>query len=163
MSSQGKRRFFRFSLRSLLIVSTVLYISLGWLAWRVNRARRQETAINLLKADGTLLYRDQFDMFAVAMARWTGRWNYGDVRELVLAHDLYKPLPITFSPQEIDLLRDFPCLKDLEIHSAQCEETIVRLAEVDSLEFVALRMNSANDPGVSKLEALRPDLEVVTK
>ena len=47
-------RWLRFSLRTLLVVMTVLCV---WLGWKVNAARRQKEAVDaILKAGGTAIY-----------------------------------------------------------------------------------------------------------
>ena len=49
-----RRRWFRFSLRMLLVVVTVLCV---WLGFKVNAARRQKEAVEaILKAGGQVSY-----------------------------------------------------------------------------------------------------------
>jgi hypothetical protein len=56
--TKPKRRWFRFSLRMLLVVVTVLCV---WLGFKVNAARRQKEAVELiLKAGGTITYDYQW-------------------------------------------------------------------------------------------------------
>ena len=53
-----RRRWFRFSLRMLLVVMTVLCV---WLGFKVNAARRQKEAVEaILKAGGTVTYDWQY-------------------------------------------------------------------------------------------------------
>ena len=155
-----RHRQLRYSLRGLVVVLTVFCV---WFGFRVQRSHQQQLAMERLKSRGTFLYQTQEDTLATILRRSTGTLAYGDVVEIILAHDVYKPLPIEFDPDEIDHLKDFPYLKTLHIHSSQRTETILRLADVTSLEVVGLHTHDATDPGVLALRRLRPDLQIITK
>ncbi len=56
-SAKPARRWFRFSLRSLLLLVAVLAIPLGWLGWKVNRARNQRIVVTeLQKLNAQFIY-----------------------------------------------------------------------------------------------------------
>ena len=44
-SAKDRRRWLRFSLRTLLVLMTVLGVALGWLGVQVNRVRKQRDAV----------------------------------------------------------------------------------------------------------------------
>jgi len=44
-----KRRFFRFSLRTLLVVVVLLSVGMGWFAFKMRQAERQRKAVEALK------------------------------------------------------------------------------------------------------------------
>src|SRR5689334_19846235 len=48
-SAPPKRRWFQFSLRTLLILTTVVAIGCGWFAMKIRRARRQDAAVEALR------------------------------------------------------------------------------------------------------------------
>jgi len=55
------RRRFQFSLRSLLAFMLLLSVPLGWLAWKMQRAKRQREAVEgILKAGGRIGYDYEF-------------------------------------------------------------------------------------------------------
>ena len=43
--AQPRRRWFRFSLRTLFILVTVLSVPLGWVGWELNQVRKERHAI----------------------------------------------------------------------------------------------------------------------
>lgn len=53
-----KRRWLRFSLRTLLIVVVLLSLALGWLAKEMVRAERQRTAVEAIREAGGWVYYD---------------------------------------------------------------------------------------------------------
>ena len=59
--SKSKRRWYRFSLRTLLVVILLLCVLLGWFALKMRQAERQRRAVEAIrKAGGTVLYDYQF-------------------------------------------------------------------------------------------------------
>jgi Leucine-rich repeat (LRR) protein len=59
---KSRRRWLRFSLRTLLVFVLVLSVPLGWFAWRLDKARRQREVVEaILKAGGSVVYDYQLD------------------------------------------------------------------------------------------------------
>jgi hypothetical protein len=52
MTSAPKRRWFRFSLRTLLVVVTVLGSVLGWVTWNLNWIRERHATMTWYKQNG---------------------------------------------------------------------------------------------------------------
>ncbi len=64
-----KRRWFRFSLRTLLIVVLLLSLPLGWFALKMREAEKQRKAVEAIeKAGGTVWYDYQEDESGMLMA-----------------------------------------------------------------------------------------------
>jgi hypothetical protein len=54
-----KRRWFRFSLRTFLVIVTLICV---WLGWKINEARKQKQAVEAIQANGgTVLYDFEVD------------------------------------------------------------------------------------------------------
>ncbi len=59
---KSRRRFLRFSLRTLLICMIVVGFGLGWLGWKVHQARKQrQVVVWVQEMGGRVLYDFQFD------------------------------------------------------------------------------------------------------
>ena len=70
-ASVGKRRWFRFGLRTLMLTITVLCV---WLGFKVNAARRQHEAVEaILQAGGTVAY--DYQMVPVALPGYAETFN----------------------------------------------------------------------------------------
>ena len=63
-----KRRWFRFSLRTLLIVVMLLSLPLGWLAMKMIQAERQRRAVEAIQeAGGEVFYDWEVDYSGMCM------------------------------------------------------------------------------------------------
>ena len=58
MTTRSKRRRFRFSLRTLLVVFLVLGLGLGWFAYKMRQAERQRRAVEGIEEVGGRVWYD---------------------------------------------------------------------------------------------------------
>ena len=58
---QKRRRWFQFRLRTLFIAILVLSLPLSWFAWRMERARRQKEAVEVISRVGGRVMYDRLD------------------------------------------------------------------------------------------------------
>jgi len=62
MDAKPKRRWFRFSLRTLLVLATIACAGFGWLGVKMQQARRQQQAVEKLEKLGArVVYDYQID------------------------------------------------------------------------------------------------------
>jgi len=59
VSDKPKRRWYQFSLKTLLVVFTLASVSLGWLTYERNEVQKRETAIARIKELGGRVYFDE--------------------------------------------------------------------------------------------------------
>lgn len=113
------RHWFRFKLRTLLILTAIVAVPLSWIAWRLEEVRQEQEAISLVETTGGyvygLLWGDVFEFGAsdstkLASRSWwqetTEKWFGELTRGVVLSNVL--------STQEINLMK-LTELKHLEI------------------------------------------------
>ncbi len=77
--AKPRRRWLRFSLRTLLIVVTVLAVPLGWVGWRRQQVRREQATITWVKeAGGYVVYEytyklDDRSWWEESTDKWFGK------------------------------------------------------------------------------------------
>ena len=75
MSNKPKRRWYQFSLLALLLLTTVISVPLGWLAYERNKVRQREAAIAAIKKrNGSILFNEPL------RSDWL-RWLLNDTSE----------------------------------------------------------------------------------
>ena len=113
--AKPRRRWFRFRLRTRLILVTVLTVLLGWIGWRLEQVRNEQATVNWIERMGW--FADQ-------------SWFSGKVRRVSLNHKFDQSL------------RPLAVLKNLEGLSLGDTEVsdLSPLAEVKSLESLRLRI-----------------------
>jgi hypothetical protein len=161
-----QRRRFQFRLRSLLIFGTLVGCGLGWLAVKVQQARKQQAAVKVIeKMGGHAEYDYEFDGSGefIANARPPGpSW----IRALV-GDNLFRDIVyVRFAEDDFGLtrmtdpgLKEIACLRAVKTlylsHSADVSDTgIAYVAKLTNLETLDLSGTGISDAGIAKLAAL---------
>jgi hypothetical protein len=153
-------RRFQFSVRSLLWLFTAIGVTLGWLAWDVQLARRQrEAVVRLTKLDILLGYDYQLAQptipemnAAVAPApEWLrnllGRDFFGDV----VWFGVHWGTPV-FGDAELKHVQGLTKLKELSLSRSQITDNGLRLLKpLAQLEHLRLDHTEITDAGLSHL------------
>jgi hypothetical protein len=67
METKPKRRWFRFSLRTLLVFVTIASAGFGWLGMKVRQAQRQRQVVEAIwKAGGQVFYDFEHDIMPIS-------------------------------------------------------------------------------------------------
>jgi len=158
-------RGFQFSVRSLLVVLTVLAIALAWLAAKRHRARRQHAAAEALADAGAVVYYDYHvdpdgAIFALPddsakpdVPRWLlqllGRDFFSDV-VIVEVHSN------TFSDKDMVHIKELRRLQRLEVFGTQVTDSgLLHVSELHDLEELNLAITPITDGGLRHLTGLR--------
>jgi hypothetical protein len=142
-SAQPRRRWFRFSLRTLLIVITVLSLPLGWIGWRLQQVRRERaTVVWVQKMGGQVKFHaenDERNWWEATIDKWCGGRAWGVSLQGTEVSDL--------SP-----LTKLKCLESLVLYNTQVSD-LSPLAKLTSLEHLSLSKTQVRD--LSPLAELR--------
>jgi hypothetical protein len=143
LRSAKPRRVFRFSLRSLLIVVTLLSV---WLAWRVDRAHRQRDAVRAIRDYGGIVSYDyQIAAKSVDARPSEPAW----LIELVGVDFFHRVDAVSFAGDPYDPRGKFDA------------GVFARLADLPYVTHVALRGNQACDETFAILANHLPKLESI--
>jgi hypothetical protein len=137
-----KRRWFQFSLRTLLIVVTLLALPLCWLGLKVDEARQQQTAVVAIrKLGGFVAYDYQFDSQGHDLPGATlpgPAWLHS-----LLGDDFFRNVYGV-------ILLD-PSVKDADLE---------QLKALTQLRYVSVFGTNVTDVGVAKLQEALPDCKI---
>src|SRR5687768_990232 len=169
-SPKTRRRWFRFRLRSLLIVWLAVP---AWLGWWVHSAREQRDAVASIRnlADGAVIgysyqmvptdseYWPSVDSAAVS---WVPNFALEDLGKDFFHNVVYVEIRDKCEGDELQLATQLVRLKNLQRLRLQCEPTdamLTRLVGLRKLKSLQLWIASSDDTlriisGLPKLEAL---------
>jgi hypothetical protein len=152
-----KRRSPRVSLRSAMVLITVLCL---WLGWYASSAQRQSRAVGWLRSQGCFIgydYQIQTDggdrVAQPATAAWLSNLLGPDYFHRVVKVRFEQPL--TINDAVMDRLKDLPGLRHLEARHCPLDSSIEpRLAEWSRLEDLELEECALNDRQLAALGKL---------
>jgi hypothetical protein len=146
-TSAPRRRWFRFRLRTLLIVVTMLSLPLAWVGWELQKVRQERPVIASIEEQGGEVY---FYSIFDEQSWWekTKERCFGKRAMTVSLHD----------PEVIDLtsLVALENLKELYICSPKVKD-LSPLAELKNLERLYLDYTQVTDEQVQRLQEALPN------
>lgn len=146
----------QYTLRGLLVLVLVLSTPLGWLGYRLQRARSQKDALAKLQAiGGTYLYdwEPEFDVGGVEcgppqpwwLIKLVGCDFFWDVKRIKICKN-------EIVDKDLAILREFPNTESLSLHSCQIgDEGILHLANLRDLRTLYLTKTHITDDGLEVL------------
>lgn len=147
----------RYSLRTLLLVITLLVVWLGYHAEQIHRQRAATRAIEQLH--GSVEYDDSLGDSAVRkwLARWLGRDAVSNVDVVYLAG-------ATVADDDLAWLKDLPRLRTVALTSSPITDAGLRhLNRLTHLETVDLRFTEVTDEGIASLRRALPEAKILGK
>lgn len=147
----------QFSMRSLLLVTTLVVLALGFLAERAHRQRRAALAIERLH--GSLRYNDELHNSP------TRRWLWGWLgRDMIAQVEAVYLGGTAMHDADLACLEKLPELRELVLTStAVSDRGLERLARLTKLESIDLRFTQVSEAGVVKLRRALPQARILSK
>ena len=166
MSPKRRRRFLRYSLRTMLVVVLVLSV---WLGWMANLARRQRNAVKRATELGASMafafQLDERDRWIRDPQPWAPDWLRSAVGE-----DYFRRIAIVNFDEGSDptdgdlaLLENFPDLRQLTLTDRRkiTDEGLRYIAPLKQLTVLTLRGTQVRGPGLHHISDLE-NLELLT-
>jgi hypothetical protein len=147
----------RFSLRTLLLVITVLFLWLGYMADQIHRQRAAVETIERLH--GALRYDDALSESPVPhwLADWLGRDAIANVDAVYLGGT-------AVNDDDLTCLKNLPKLRTLVLTSSPITDAgLLHLCHLTSLETIDLRFTSVTDAGIANLRRVLCDAKILSK
>jgi internalin A len=174
VTEKSKRRWYQFSLRSLLVFVVLVSIAMSWLGVRLARARKQREAVEAIeKAGGNVEYEDFADSLVPQWARavfgkdfffdviavWVGEPDFGDDEAAYLKR-LTNLTHLSLSRTQVtdaglEHLEGLTNLISLDLSDTQVTDAgLEHLKGLTSLTVLGLSQTQITDAGLEYLEGL---------
>ena len=150
-----KRRWYQFSLRSLLVLTLIVAIGMSWLAVRLRQAQNQRKAvIELQKLGATVEYQETEGGLSNALLRNL----VGDEALPVVEIDL---LGTQVTDAGLVHLKGLSSLNWLDLDGTQLTDAgLIDLKGLSSLERLDLHQTQVTEGGVQELQQALPNCKI---
>lgn len=127
MSQKPRRRWFRFRLRTLLVMVTILSLPLGWVGWELDQRRREKATIDWVeKMGGRVIFQSEKtigNLFRKRVSRVVfGDTPLSDLSLLVELKNLEKLDLSCTDVSDVSPLAVLKNLKELNLYKTQVSE-----------------------------------------
>ena len=147
----------QFSLRTLLLATTVAVVALGYCAERAHRQHAAALAIERLR--GSLRYNDSLS--GSSARRWLAGWLG---RDMIASVDAVYLGGTAASDADLACLEKLPGLRELVLTSSAISDAgLEQLRELRQLESLDVRFTAVSDAGVEKLRRALPRTKILSK
>jgi hypothetical protein len=155
------RRFFQFSLRTLLVFVLLVSIGMSWLGVKLDRARRQrEAVIAVGRWGGSVAYSDGGGFYTDARFDAPGwRWSTPMWMRDLLGHDAFRyviSVRLNWNCESaLPLLESFPRMQLLDLTDTDVTDADLRyVRDLTELRTLYLHGTKVGDDGVVHLRSL---------
>jgi hypothetical protein len=161
--SKPKRRWYQFSLRTLLVLVLLASIGLSWLAVKMEWARRQRAVLSKLAH-----FEPHAEYSGQSVVRLWFQKNPNEFTDDDLSHvnklENLQCLNLTetgISDAGLVHLNELPRLKTLFLWDTRITDAgLIRLEKLQDLEYLVLRGTQVTDEGIQKLQEALPNCRI---
>lgn len=147
-SPKSRRRWFQFSIRTLLLIMVLASIGMSWIAVQMQKARRQKEAVKALEMGGARVEYE--DPLHPVFRRVIGRGLFAEVFA-VDASSIHN-----FSDEDLAPLAAFPSLKALALADTRITDAGMKhLERLTDLTYLVLSFTDVTDTGLEHIKDLR--------
>ena len=168
------RRWFQFSLRTLMIFMAVVALACGWLATKIEKKRRERQAVELVLSKGGQVgfdyqrwkmpaghtgYKGNVEPPGPAWLRSILGENFFSEAEMVFIN--YQK-PSTLTDADLDSIKNLGQLESLWLPGVNVTDAgLVHLKGMAKLRYLDFRGSSVTDEGINDLKKALPDCDIV--
>lgn len=164
MDEKPKRRWLRYSLRTLLVLVTIACAAFGWLGWKARAKQEEREAVKAIQElGGTVFYDYEYENGMVWRRKPPGpawlRNLFGD--------DFYTNVAAVHysgngSDTELSYVLAFNHLRELHLERTGVTDAgLIQLRELTKLKVLGLDNTKVTDAGVLELQKLLPNLTII--
>ncbi len=156
-SPKRKRRWFQFSLRSLMIFTAIFAVLFGWLGSRFEQKRRQRAAAEaIVKAGGQVNY--DYGRVEGKPGYWKPAEPFGPAwLRTILGENFFSEVDLIYCITAAENLKEFPQLRSLRLLSwGITDEAVESLKTLSELRDLGLIDTKLSDAAVNELHLALP-------
>jgi hypothetical protein len=158
-SPKRRRRWFQFSLRTLLVFVLLVSIGMSWFAVKMQRARKQKEAVEVIERLGG---RVEYTEYSVSGSDWRRRLLGDDFVRAVGLVELHSYFGDSPSDEDLAHLGGLPKLESLSLVSNRVTDAgLVHIGSLSTLKRLHLFSPEISDAGLIHLENLTDLRELV--
>jgi Leucine-rich repeat (LRR) protein len=151
-----KRRWYQYSLRTLLIIVTLFAVACSWFAVKLQQARRQREAVEaIVKLGGWVAYDYQLDASGNI---WQGMEPAGPAwLRKILGDDFFRTVVYAQPKDDASMLilKDLSEIRRLDLRNSQVTDTgMTVIKDLKRLQWLAIRHLPISDIGLINLQGL---------
>jgi hypothetical protein len=163
MNEPRKRRWYQFSLKTLLVGMTVLCIGPGgYVAYEQAKARKQMAAFRTVNKYGGYFASDGK---TPARSKWAGLIlgddSAANLTSVLFVRSHSDGRIFTFQDDCLEHLTKLPKIQDVSLTNIAISDAgLVHLAKLKSLKAVSLKNTKVTDAGVAELQKALPNCDI---
>lgn len=167
MDDKPKRRWFSYSLRTLLVFVTIASVGFGWLGMKMRQAERQRQAIEVIQALGGAVFydyeRDFNEIFNPSPTPPGPEW----IRDFLGDNFFAEVTAVNLSRMNVGddvmvQLQELPKLQRIHLWGTKITDAgLIYLERLSELQTLDVSDTKVTEAGCQELQKALPNLEII--